>query len=193
VSEHSFTPDDEFIVLACDGIWDCQSSQSVIEFVRRGVAAHQSLDKICENMMNLCLSNGSDNGGVGCDNMTMIIVGLLQGKSPEEWYNMIAKRVADGDGPCAPPEHAETKKLPWPRFYEDSPDEFENSVGDALRRVILLGDGTEVLSDTEDAEMLDDVDRDDEELQKKRFPGFKGEEVVIAPSNGTPEVAAESC
>lgn len=55
--------------------------------------------------MNQCLSNGTDNGGVGCDNMTMIIVGLLQGKSPEEWYNMIAKRVADGDGPCAPPEY----------------------------------------------------------------------------------------
>ena len=87
---------------------------------------------------------------------------------------------------------AETKKLPWPRFYEDSPDEFDNSVGDALRRVILLGDGTEV-SDTEDAEMLDDEDRDEEELEKKRFPGFKGEEVVIAPSNGTPEVTAESC
>ncbi|KAF8474920.1 phosphatase 2C-domain-containing protein [Kalaharituber pfeilii] len=104
VSEHEISPDDEFLVLACDGIWDCESSQGVIEFVRRGIAARQSLDKICENLMNKCLSNGSDSGGVGCDNMTMIIVGLLHGKTQEEWYDMIAKRVAEGDGPCAPPE-----------------------------------------------------------------------------------------
>jgi len=55
--------------------------------------------------MNKCLSNGADTGGVGCDNMTMIIVGLLHGKTQEDWYNLIAKRVADGDGPCAPPEY----------------------------------------------------------------------------------------
>jgi len=87
------------------GIWDCESSQSVIEFVRRGVAAKQPLETICENLMNKCLSNGSDTGGVGCDNMTMIIIGLLHGQTKEEWYETIAKRVADGDGPCAPPEY----------------------------------------------------------------------------------------
>ncbi|KAF8453859.1 hypothetical protein BGX38DRAFT_1062162, partial [Terfezia claveryi] len=78
--------------LDCDGIWDCEPSQSVIEFVRRGIAVHQPLDKIWKNMMNKCISNGSDTGGVGCNNMTMIVVGLLQGKTQEEWYNMISKR-----------------------------------------------------------------------------------------------------
>lgn len=54
----------------------------------------------------------------------------------------------------------------------------------------MLGDGTEVQSE-EDAEMFDeDEDKDEEELEKQRFPGFKGEEVTIAPSN---EVVAESC
>lgn len=107
VTVHEISPDDEFLVVACDGIWDCESSQAVIEFVRRGIAAKQGLDIICENMMNKCLSNGGDNGGVGCDNMTMIIIGLLHGKTKEEWYDMIAKRVAEGDGPCAPPDRAE--------------------------------------------------------------------------------------
>jgi len=204
VSEHDITADDEFLVLACDGIWDCESSQSVIEFVRRGIAAHQPLEKICENMMNKCLSNGADTGGVGCDNMTMIIVGLLHGKSQEEWYNMIAKRVADGDGPCAPPEYAELRKLPWPHHYDSSPDEFDNNYGgrlDAVRsprgnaRIIVLGDGKEVLSDTEDAEMFDDEeDKDEEELQKKKFPGKnegKSDELPKsneATTNGTSEV-----
>lgn len=89
------------------GIWDCQSSQAVIEFVRRGIAERQELHKICENLMDNCLSNNSETGGVGCDNMTMAIIGLLRGKTKEQWYDMICKRVADGDGPCAPPEYGE--------------------------------------------------------------------------------------
>ena len=77
----------------------------MVEFVRRGIAAKQDLYRICENMMDNCLASNSETGGVGCDNMTMIIVGLLNGKTKEEWYNQIAQRVAEGDGPCAPPEY----------------------------------------------------------------------------------------
>ena len=86
------------------GIWDCQSSQAVIEFVRRGIVAKQELSSICENLMDNCLARTSDTGGVGCDNMTVTIIALLNGKSKEEWYTEIAQRVANGDGPCAPPE-----------------------------------------------------------------------------------------
>lgn len=129
VITHTISDDDEFLVIACDGqqiksyllhsepllilahagIWDCQSSQAVVEFVRRGVAAKQELHKICENMMDNCLAPNSETGGVGCDNMTMIIIGLLQGKSKEEWYKQIADRVANGDGPCAPPEYGKSE------------------------------------------------------------------------------------
>ena len=87
------------------GIWDCQSSQAVIEFVRRGIAAKQELSKISENMMDNCLASNSETGGVGCDNMTMIVIALLRGKSKDEWYKEIADRVANGDGPCAPKEY----------------------------------------------------------------------------------------
>lgn len=105
VSVHDISEDDEFIVIACDGIWDVQSSQAVVEFVRRGIAAGQELKSICENMMDNCLASNSETGGVGCDNMTMVIVGLLQGKTKDEWYKLIKDRVAKGDGPCAPPEY----------------------------------------------------------------------------------------
>lgn len=76
-----------------------------MEFVRRGIAAKQELSKICENMMDNCLASNSETGGVGCDNMTMIVVGLLHGKTKDQWYESIAERVANGDGPCAPPEY----------------------------------------------------------------------------------------
>ncbi|PNS14027.1 hypothetical protein CAC42_6540 [Sphaceloma murrayae] len=108
VTVHDISEDDEFIVIACDGIWDCQSSQAVVEFVRRGIAAKQELQAICENMMDNCLASNSETGGVGCDNMTICIVALLRGKTEEEWYQLIADRVAQGDGPCAPPEYGKS-------------------------------------------------------------------------------------
>ncbi|KAL2071598.1 hypothetical protein VTL71DRAFT_12833 [Oculimacula yallundae] len=120
VTVHDISDDDEFLVVACDGIWDCQSSQAVVEFVRRGIAAKQELSKICENMMDNCLASNSETGGVGCDNMTIIIIGLLRGKSKDEWYEEIAKRVANGDGPCAPPEYAEFRGPGVHHNFDDS-------------------------------------------------------------------------
>jgi protein phosphatase 2C family protein 2/3 len=66
----------------------------VVEFVRRGIAAKQELSKICENMMDNCLASNSETGGVGCDNMTMTVIGLLRGKSKEEWYEELPTEMA---------------------------------------------------------------------------------------------------
>lgn len=90
------------------GIWDCMSSQAVIEFVRRGIVARQELHQICENIMDNCLASNSDTGGVGCDNMTVTVIALLQGKDKDAWYKSVADRVANGDGPCAPPEYGKS-------------------------------------------------------------------------------------
>ncbi|ODA80638.1 hypothetical protein RJ55_03597 [Drechmeria coniospora] len=170
VAVHDLTDEDEFLVLACDGIWDCQSSQAVVEFVRRGIAVKQDLEKICENMMDNCLASNSETGGVGCDNMTMIIIGFLNGKTKDEWYEEIARRVANGDGPCAPPEYAEFRGPGVHHNYEDSSDsgfemDIENKgksvgVGGYRGRIIFLGDGTEVLTDSDDTEMFDNADED---------------------------------
>jgi protein phosphatase 2C family protein 2/3 len=173
VTTHEITEDDEFLVIACDGIWDCQSSQAVVEFVRRGIAAKQDLYRICENMMDNCLSSNSETGGVGCDNMTMIIVGLLHGKTKEEWYNTIAERVAKGDGPVAPPEYAEFRGpgvRPGARHqFDDSPDDYDLETDNNRRafgvrsgRIILLGDGTEVHADQDDEELFDATEEEEE-------------------------------
>ncbi|KAJ6016741.1 Protein phosphatase 2C [Penicillium sp. IBT 35674x] len=174
VTVHEVTQDDEFLVIACDGIWDCQSSQAVVEFVRRGIAAKQDLYRICENMMDNCLASNSETGGVGCDNMTMTVIGLLNGKTKEEWYNQIAERVASGDGPCAPPEygksHEESEGSPGIRNqFEDQPDDYDLemersrafSVRSAGGRIILLGDGTEVIPDQNDEELFDQTEDHD--------------------------------
>ncbi|KAF2280560.1 protein phosphatase 2C [Westerdykella ornata] len=169
VEIHDISEDDEFLVIACDGIWDCQSSQAVVEFVRRGIVAKQELSAICENMMDNCLASNSDTGGVGCDNMTMIVVGLLQGRTKEQWYEDIAKRVANGEGPCAPPEYAEFRGPGVHHRTDDSADDLDMEFDHRFRpgngngmgsRIILLGDGSDISGDGHDTEMFDQDDED---------------------------------
>lgn len=65
-----------------------------MDITRRLIAEKKELSEICEIIMDKCLAPDSDiNGGVGCDNMTVVIVGLLRGRSKDEWYNWIAERV----------------------------------------------------------------------------------------------------
>ncbi|OAX77969.1 hypothetical protein ACJ72_07726 [Emergomyces africanus] len=174
VTTHEITEDDEFLVIACDGIWDCQPSQAVIEFVRRGIAEKQELYRICENMMDNCLASSSETGGVGCDNMTMVIIGLLHGKTKEEWYKTIADRVANGDGPCAPPEYAEFRGPAGRRRGNDNLDDYEPGLrAGRSGRIILLGDGTEVLTDMGDEDMFDHTE-EDEDLESQVRKGGAG-------------------
>lgn len=70
------------------------SNQQVIDFIRAELAEKTPLDKICELLMDRCLAPDSEVGGLGCDNMSVIIVGILHGKSLEEWYDWMAERVA---------------------------------------------------------------------------------------------------
>lgn len=94
ITEHDLGDEDEFLVLACDGIWDCLSSQQVIDVVRRLIAEKKDLGTICEIVMDKCLAPDSDIGaGIGCDNMTMMVVAILGGRTKEEWYDWVADRV----------------------------------------------------------------------------------------------------
>lgn len=74
------------------------SNQQVIDWIRRAIAERKSLSDIGEHMLDRCLAPDSDWGGVGCDNMTIMIVGLLGGRTKEQWYDAIADRVARGEG-----------------------------------------------------------------------------------------------
>lgn len=198
VTVHELGDDDEFLVVACDGIWDCQSSQAVVEFVRRGIAAKQELHAICENMMDNCLASNSETGGVGCDNMTMMVVALLNGQTKEEWYKKVAERVANGDGPCAPPEYAEFRGPGMHHRFDESPDDYDMDMDQRTRllgrggRIILLGNGeteNDLGHDDTDVDMdrvtdVEEVSEEADEEAVQRNPLKNGD--VRSEREGTP-------
>ncbi|KAK6915140.1 PPM-type phosphatase-like domain [Dillenia turbinata] len=70
--EVELSDDDEFLVIACDGIWDCMSSQELVDYVSDQLKTETKLSAICERVFDRGIAPSA--GGEGCDNMTMILV-----------------------------------------------------------------------------------------------------------------------
>ncbi|XP_044748427.1 probable protein phosphatase 2C T23F11.1 [Coccinella septempunctata] len=84
VTEYTMNEDWEFIVLACDGIWDVMGNQEVVDYIREEIAEGLEPEKICENIMMRCLAPDLQMAGLGCDNMTVLIIGLLHNEPFEQ-------------------------------------------------------------------------------------------------------------
>lgn len=102
--------EDEFMLLACDGIWNSMTSQDVVDFVRERIYKAESKDEaqpadvkekrkwtegiklsnICGEMFEHCLAPNTSGDGTGCDNMTAILV-LFKDSL---WKNEVGKNEA---------------------------------------------------------------------------------------------------
>ncbi|KAG5266944.1 hypothetical protein AALO_G00238030 [Alosa alosa] len=68
----------DFMVLACDGIWNVMSSQEVVDYISERMkpkdGEHRSLTSIVEELLDHCLAPDTSGDGTGCDNMTCMII-----------------------------------------------------------------------------------------------------------------------
>lgn len=85
---------DEFLVLACDGIWDVYSSKAIIQFIKYHLTLGLRIDGVMAKVLDHGLSQANSYTGVGFDNMTGIIVALNKnGESLQEWSNKMKTRL----------------------------------------------------------------------------------------------------
>ncbi|KAI7999140.1 putative protein phosphatase 2C 60 [Camellia lanceoleosa] len=54
--------DDDFMVLACDGIWDCMSSQELVDFIHEQLITESKLSVVCERVLDRCLAPSTATG-----------------------------------------------------------------------------------------------------------------------------------
>lgn len=70
-------PGDDFIIMACDGIWEVKSSQEIVDFVYERIRKDMKLTKIIEELFDSLISvDYTVTQGLGCDNMSCIIIKL---------------------------------------------------------------------------------------------------------------------
>lgn len=65
-------PEDEFIVVACDGLFDVMSNQEIIEFIKIRVVKEMDLLLICQKLVRHALENRNSQ-----DNVSVIIIRLV--------------------------------------------------------------------------------------------------------------------
>lgn len=73
--------DCEFMMIACDGIWDCMSSQRAVDHVREQIAKHRflkpknaKLSRIVEQFFDKNIAGSVEASNIGRDNMTCILI-----------------------------------------------------------------------------------------------------------------------
>lgn len=77
-------PTDDFLIIACDGIWDCKTSQECVDTFKKLIKARKTGEKrsvIIERLFDeiICKDvNDPNSDGSGTDNMTCIVVELVK-------------------------------------------------------------------------------------------------------------------
>ena len=82
-----FTEDIDFVIIGCDGIWDCLTNQQACDFVQKRLKENPEIkiSKIVEEMLDSIIAKDLYNeSGVGCDNMTCIVIVFKKNKEKEK-------------------------------------------------------------------------------------------------------------
>lgn len=84
-------PEDDFIIMGCDGIWETKSNDEMVEYIYDRLKQKKDLKAIVEELLHDIISPDYAQtgklyiieylvflGGVGCDNMTCILIQFKQ-------------------------------------------------------------------------------------------------------------------
>lgn len=75
IKKYPLSKDVEFMIVACDGIWDCLTNQEAVDFMAEELKKKQDVSTGIENMFEEIIAPDiASNGGLGCDNMTCTVV-----------------------------------------------------------------------------------------------------------------------
>lgn len=86
--------EDDFLVIASDGIWNSMDSQDVVDYIHVRLRDQDcNLEDICEELFQFILAPDSNNDGSGCDNMSCIII-KFQGDDAYFSRESVSNKVA---------------------------------------------------------------------------------------------------
>ena len=112
--------DDEFIIIGCDGIWDCLTNEEAVEFVRSRIDRLSPTEIGVEMLDQIISTDPRMTQGIGGDNMTIMIIDLQpqsrSGKATEEELSREAPLASE----TLPPTEGEDEDKSQPETPADS-------------------------------------------------------------------------
>ena len=75
----------DFLIIACDGIWDCLTSQGAVDYLKdrliKPTAKPAKISTVLEGMLDhICAKDVESSDGLGCDNMTALAITFVPHK-----------------------------------------------------------------------------------------------------------------
>ena len=80
-------PNDEFIILGCDGIWDCLTNEQAVKYVRERIDTKTPVEIGIEMLDEIISEDPRFTQGIGGDNMTIMVIDL-QPQQRAYWWKL---------------------------------------------------------------------------------------------------------
>lgn len=74
ILEVTLQPQDEFMVIGCDGIWDCLTNEQAVKYVRDRIHEKTPTEIGAEMLDDIISEDPRTTQGIGGDNMTVMVV-----------------------------------------------------------------------------------------------------------------------
>jgi serine/threonine protein phosphatase PrpC len=76
-----YSEDIDFIIMGCDGIWEKKSNEEMVEYVYNKMKLDIPIKQIVSDLLlDTIAPSVAETQGIGCDNMTCIIIKFNQSK-----------------------------------------------------------------------------------------------------------------
>lgn len=99
------TDEDEFVIVACDGLWDVIDSHTAVQYARAHLLRYNDLQLVCEALVHEALRRHSD------DNVTVMVIGFHRPGSTADNHQVVAVDADVIDLPAHAPGPQEEEEL----------------------------------------------------------------------------------
>lgn len=75
IKSYTLTANDKFLLMGCDGIWECKSNEELIQIISAQLDKNVPIKSIISELLDNIIAKDCAEG-IGCDNMTIILITL---------------------------------------------------------------------------------------------------------------------